>query len=89
MNLPSYTPIACGLHDELQLRAMRRAETTVRYRPAPDGPAVEIRGRITDVRTRGKEEFLTVSPGPDEADLEIRLDFILEVDGIPFRGSGC
>lgn len=85
-----YRPIACGLHDELQLRAMRRIAVTLRYREddggdAPgDEPTVRERaGRVVDVRTRAGAEYLVLDDGT-----EIRLDRLVEVDGIHF-GDAC
>ena len=52
-----YTPIACGLHDELQLRALRG-------RPVP----------------------LTVTG--EDSGREVRLDRLVEVDGIAFGSPG-
>jgi len=85
-----YRPIACGLHDELQLRAMRRIAVTLRYRGDAGGDAPEgessVRqraGRVVDVRTRDGAEYLVLDDGA-----EIRLDRLVEVDGIHF-GDAC
>jgi len=84
-----YRPIACGLHDELQLRALRRSRVTLRYRLPDDvapgaagGEGAEVRvvtDRVVDVRTRSGAEYLALASGE-----EIRLDRLVEVDGIPF-----
>ena len=85
-----YRPIACGLHDELQLRALRRSTVTLRYRdggsggaPGAEAPIREGTGRVVDVRTRDGAEYLLLDVGT-----EIRLDRLVEVDGIPF-GDAC
>ncbi|MDT8340251.1 MAG: uracil-DNA glycosylase family protein [Longimicrobiales bacterium] len=84
-----YRPIDCGLHDELQLRAMRRALVTLRYRPEAPADTVGaevgdrcVTARVVDVHTRGRAEFLVLDSG-----LEIRLDALLEVDGIAFGAA--
>lgn len=85
-----YRPIACALHDELQLRALRRARVTVRYRSTPgpghaaSAPDVrELEGRVVDVRTRDGAEYLVLAQGD-----EIRLDRLVDVDGVAF-GDAC
>ncbi len=76
-----YAPIACGLVDELQLRAMRR--TPVRVTFLKEGAHGVFEGRIADIRSRDGAEFLLLEEGPT-----VRLDALVEVDGIPF-GAGC
>ena len=82
-----YTPIACGLHDELQLRAMRGSRVSLRYLQRTDSgeeATVDTTDRVIDVRSRDGAEFIVLEEGA-----EIRLDHLLEVDGIPFRGDVC
>lgn len=74
-----YRPIACALHDELQLRAMRRSLVSLRVRDDSGGGQREVRDRVVDVRTREGAEFLVLESGE-----EIRLDRLMEVDGIRF-----
>ncbi len=83
-----YHPIACSLHDELQLRAMRGSDVTIRY-VSRDGvtgaeAVTDTADRIVDVRTRDGAEFIALANG-----IEIRLDQLLEVDGIPFGADDC
>lgn len=77
----AYAPIDCGLHDELQLLAMRRREVDLRVRAEAEGdPARELRDRIVDVYTRGGAEWIRLGSGE-----EIRLDRLVEVDGRAFQ----
>lgn len=77
-----YRPIACSLVDELQLRAMRGRPVTIRYRGAGDA-TTESRSVIRDVLSRDGAEYLVLDEGED-----IRLDDLLEVDGLAF-GESC
>lgn len=77
-----YAPIACGVHDELLALATLKRPCDLAYRDNA-GAAVAVRGRITDVFSRGSEEFLTLEGGPT-----IRLDKILSIDGKDFAGGG-
>ena len=77
----TYVPIACGLVDELQLRALRRSPVRIRWTTA--GEVQEADAVIADVRTRDGAEFAVLADGRD-----IRLDDLLEVDGIGF-GAEC
>ena len=82
MSHPDYVPIACGLHDQLQLLVMRG-------RPVPlvvqdnGGHTRTLEARLVDVLTRDGAEWVVTEDGA-----EIRLDRLVEVDGHPFA-AGC
>lgn len=78
----TYRPIDCGLHDELQLRALRSRPVQLRW-TEDDGTPCEETDRIADVFSRGGAEYLATAGGR-----EIRLDRLTEVDGIAFEGGG-
>ena len=78
-----YHPIACGLHDELQLRVMRGRTVEVRWVDAAGGVVVRD-ASLADVFSRDGAEFLRLVDGPD-----IRLDRLLSVDGLPFSSDPC
>lgn len=78
-----YRPIDCALHDELQLRALRRTVVSLSFREEGRGGVRSVSGRLVDVRTRNGAEYLSLESGA-----EIRLDLLVEVDGIPF-GHAC
>lgn len=75
-----YTPIDCGLIDELQLRAMRRMEVEIEWRAGAE--VRSGRGTPADTQSRGGVEYLILTDG-----LEIRMDDLIRVDGIPFDKS--
>ena len=75
-----YTPIDCGLHDELQLLVMRGREVEVSVRTeGPDAPPRTVCARLTDVFARDGVEYLRLATGED-----VRLDDLVAVDGRPF-----
>ncbi|WP_337872817.1 hypothetical protein [Ignavibacterium sp.] len=74
-----YKPIACGLYDELELRALRKQKTKITFKNDSDHVQT-IDCIISDLFTKDKAEYLKTSDG-----LIIRLDDILEVDGIIFN----
>jgi len=74
----AYTPIDCGLHDELQLMALRRRAATLRVE-LTDGSPETVEGTVVDVLTRDGAEWLRLADGRT-----VRLDRLLEVDGRPF-----
>ena len=76
-----YTPIACALHDRLELAAIRGREVLVAYREG--GEARDMALRIVNIRVEGGEEWLVTEPPT-----EIRLDRILALDGESFS-AGC
>ncbi len=76
-----YKPIACGLYDELELRAIRKQRVKLIFQDDKKGNEV-IECIITDLFSKNKVEFLKTSDGKI-----IRLDDILELDGIIFNKS--
>lgn len=82
MNRP-YVPIACDLHDELLLRALRGRPVRVVWRTA-DGTVRERTDAIRDVVSRGGAEVLILGDGG-----EVRLDRLVTVDGISFAPDRC
>lgn len=76
-----YKPIACGLYDELELRALRKQMVKLTFQN--DNKENELLECIVaDLFSKDKVEFLKTS---DEK--IIRLDDILELDGIIFNKS--
>lgn len=69
-----YTPIACGLYEELELLAMHRQRCQIVYR-FNDRPTI-ITSVIRDLFTRRGEEFLVLCDGT-----QIRLDALMRVNG--------
>lgn len=74
-----YKPIACGLYDELELRAIRKQRLKLIFQNDKKGNEV-IECIISDLFSKDKIEFLKTSDGKI-----IRLDDILELDGIIFN----
>ncbi len=66
-----YVPIDCGVHDRLQLLAQRRAPCRLCIRDH-DGRTRELEDHISDVYTRGREEYARLGNGQ-----EVRLDRLL------------
>lgn len=80
---PTYVPIACGLHDELQLRVMRGRRVELAWRD-DEGTLVRTSGRLVDVSSRDGAEYLRL-----DDDTDIRLDRLVEVDGLAFGHETC
>lgn len=76
-----YRPIACGLHDELELRALRKSKVELSYNDDKNNVRT-IECTIADIFSKDKVEYLKTDMG-----LLIRLDDIIELDGIPFNKS--
>jgi Rho-binding antiterminator len=72
MALPAYRPVSCDFHDQLEELATLKKTCLVRYGNEA-GEAFEVIGRIADIFTKDKEEFLKMSDGQI-----IRLDHIRE-----------
>lgn len=76
-----YKPIACGLHDELELRALRKNKVKISFLEEA-GNVKTISCIIVDIFSKDKVEYLKTDEG-----IVIRLDDILEFDGIRFNQS--
>lgn len=76
--MADYHPIDCGLHDELQLRALRRRTSELVWRD-DDGTLRTTEGVCTDVFSRDGAEYLKLADGT-----EIRLDHLVRVDEVDF-----
>jgi len=76
-----YKPIACGLYDELELRALRKKIIKLTFQnDKNDNETIEC--TIADLFSKDKIEFLKTNDGRI-----IRLDDVLELDGIIFNKS--
>lgn len=82
MNDQTYHPIDCSLHDRLEALAVTGREVRLRF-SVEDG-VQEISDRLADVFARSGAEYLRTAGG-----VEVRLDRLLEVDGVPYRGAEC
>lgn len=74
-----YKPIACGLYDELELRALRKQRVRIIFLNAKDNNEL-IECIITDLFSKDNTEYLKTDNGRI-----IRLDNIIEMDNIIFN----
>ncbi|HMN18103.1 MAG: Rho-binding antiterminator [Ignavibacteriota bacterium] len=74
-----YKPIACGLYDELELRALRKQRVKIIFLNAKDDNEL-IECIITDLFSKDNTEYLKTDNGRI-----IRLDNIIEMDNIIFN----
>jgi Rho-binding antiterminator len=76
-----YKPIACGLYDELELRALRKNKINLVFRNSLNEVEI-IDCVIADLFSKNKVEYLKTDDGTI-----IRLDEIIELDNILFNKS--
>lgn len=76
--MKTYTPLNCGLYDELEALSTTGKEVIVQF--FIDGITVEESGKIVDIFSRDKAEFLRMANG-----VEIRLDELFSVNGKLFK----
>ena len=69
-----YIPINCDVHDELESLATLRQECVILYRDS-NHQEVTVKGRIEDIFSCEKEEYLRLSNGTI-----IRLDELIHVN---------
>ncbi|MCZ7609512.1 MAG: Rho-binding antiterminator [Ignavibacterium sp.] len=74
-----YKPIACGLYDELELRALRKQRVKIIFLNAKDDNEL-IECIITDLFSKDNTEYLKTDNGRI-----FRLDNIIEMDNIIFN----
>lgn len=76
-----YKPIACGLYDELELRALKKNKINLVFRNSLNEVEI-IDCVIADLFSNNKVEYLKTDDGTI-----IRLDEIIELDNILFNKS--
>ena len=90
MKHQEYRPIACVLHDQYQLAAMRGVLLDIWWEAGSEG-GMQRRLRVLDVFTRDRAEYLTGVTSTGER-YQIRLDWISRAEwadgGRPLEGSG-
>ena len=76
-----YHQISCGLYDQLEILAMRKKTVQIKYLLPTD--EIEVVQSVISTFKSGKDgEFAILDTG-----VEIRLDQLIEVDGIDFNTS--
>jgi len=74
-----YKPIACGLYDELELRALRKQKVNLLFfNDKNENESIDC--VIADLFSKDKIEYLKTNDGR-----VIRLDNIIEMDNITFN----
>ena len=73
-----YRPIACGLHDTLEDRIVRRSACRVEW-TAGSGETQVFTGRLLDIAVKGGEEEVVLEDGR-----RVRLDRLRRVDKTEF-----
>lgn len=76
-----YKPIACGLYDKLELRNLRKSKVELFFTDESNSIQT-ITCVIADIFSKDKVEYLKT-----DKELLIRLDDIIEFDGILFNKS--
>lgn len=79
-----YIPIDCSYYDRLEANAVKKVICEIVYRSTNDAPDIQQQAVITNVFSRNKEEFISLSTGE-----EIRLDRLMSVNGIPNPSFSC
>ena len=74
----AYRPIDCSLHDRIEDLAVRR--TLVRIWHESDAGPVDVHDTIADWLVRDGVEYVRTGSG-----VEIRMDRLLEIDGVRYR----
>ena len=77
-----YIPVACGFHDELESACVRRVLNTIIY--DSNGKEKKVDDFIVDIKVKNKEEFVVLKEKG-----EIRLDKIINFNGLDPRAFGC
>lgn len=68
-----YEPVDCDFTDELEFVSVKKIQVEVKYW-GPNGALIDCTGRIIDIFTKDKEEFMTMSDST-----RIRLDRVFQI----------
>ncbi len=77
---PKYTPINCSFYDYFEAFAVKRQIVSIVYFDEK-GEAFNTESRIKDLFSRNKVEYVLLENG-----LQIRLDYVKELDGMLNEG---
>jgi len=77
MNPSPYTPIACGLYDQLEIWAMHKQVLQLRLQGTDQTPQ-EVKGILVDLWAENGIEYARLESG-----LQFRLDQLDTIDGVP------
>ncbi|MEZ4888500.1 MAG: hypothetical protein R3E32_27485 [Chitinophagales bacterium] len=80
--IPEYTPINCSFYDYFEAFAVKKQVVTIVYFNE-NGDTETVESRIKDLFSRNKVEYVLL-----ENDLEIRLDYVKELEGMK-NGGYC
>lgn len=79
-----YIPIDCSYYDRLEANAVKRVICEIVYRSMDGTAELQQSAMITNVFSRNKEEFISLSTGE-----EIRLDRLISINGIANPSVSC
>lgn len=77
---PKYTPINCSFYDYFEAFAVKKQIVTLVYFNE-SGDTQTVESRIKDLYSRDKVEYVLLENG-----LEIRLDYVKELEGMENSG---
>lgn len=78
-----YSPIDCNYYDRLEAWATLRKDCDIAW-INNDGLKHEVKSKILNLEIRNGAEYLIGEQG-----LQIRLDQLISVNGIPLEGHSC
>lgn len=78
MNTKKYTPIHCGLYDQLEAFSVLKTTLQIVYISSDKEQVVE-EANIIDFKTQKDGEFALITSG--EAQIKLRLDQIISING--------
>jgi Rho-binding antiterminator len=86
-----YIPVDCAFYDNLEAFATTKKIVEINYLDINYDKAINQKIKVKDLETKNGEEFMIFEVESDKQKIKIRLDRLLDIDGIevPKSGESC
>ncbi|WP_338791836.1 hypothetical protein [Bernardetia sp. MNP-M8] len=91
MQNQKYIPVDCGFYDNLEAFATTKKTVTIRYLKSSYDTIIHQKIKVKDLETKNGEEFMIFEVESTKEKIKIRLDRLIDIDGItvPKNGESC
>lgn len=87
----NYIPVDCGFYDNLEAFATTQQLVEINYLDSTYNIVIHQKIKIKDLETKNGEEFMIFEVESNKEKIKIRLDRLIDIDGIevPKHGKSC
>lgn len=91
MQNQKYIPVDCGFYDNLEAFATTQKIIEINYLDSDYEAIINQKIKVKDLETKNGEEFMIFEVESTKQKIKIRLDRLINIDGIevPKNGESC